>query len=494
MEAAGDEGGAVDEPRALAVPGHPALASSTIVLHKATDAFPLVHEFIGTERYARMPTYTRDRMRVRMDDFVEFLSKAAQVLLFTHTIIVLDGLNLLESVTTNSVVAQVQSRVLRVLRTKLLLRPLDKYVDVSSAQRYRYATGLWNIMLSADGLELPIGTKLLRVKRACACGAVCWTEMLDTADARDRMLQIQFTQFSDEHKPGCQIAAVDQNQKPTQLTPSQRAAVKELSRVTTTKPSTVEKGEVVLNSWAHDPRVASIIAEQAKGLPIRAIRHTMKNARKAGKGGEQDFDVVHRLILAALGAAEGDGALDDFHILEYHPAEDPSCKDVKNPRSHYWIVVQMPHANRDLAQHGKVCIAFDGKQKLILDHGIVVLPICTLKPGLPRMPGSKTLAHGLRLQHSTQLNQIMLANTEAAGVITGGLSTIKGCLTCDDPACEHKVEVERFQTGGFRLSRPRCSNHPRPGMWNLESYDLCAAYLRSTVSTTTTSASLHSRG
>ena len=115
MEAAGDEGGAVDEPRALAVPGHPALASSTIVLHKATDAFPLVHEFIGTERYARMPTYTRDRMRVRMDDFVEFLSKAAQVLLLTHSITVLDGLVLLESVTTNSVVAQVQSRVLRVL-------------------------------------------------------------------------------------------------------------------------------------------------------------------------------------------------------------------------------------------------------------------------------------------------------------------------------------------------------------------------------------------
>ena len=378
---------------------------------------------------------------------------------------------------------QVLSRKLRVVKTEKFMRPLDNYTDMVAGKRYIFGEGLWNISLTDAGKALSAGTKLLSVHRACTCGAVKWTETLDTTDARERMLQVQFKKFSSKHTAACKVDAVDENQKRKHLKPDQRIAVKELARVKMTKPSAIEKGDGVLNSWAHDPAIASTIMQQSHNLPISAIRHTMKTARAVGKRGEQDFDVVHRLILAALDAAEEDDALDDFHILEYHPAEDPSCQDVKNPASHYWIVIQMPHANRDLARHGKVCIAFDGKQKFILDHGIVVLPICTLKPGLPRMPGSEDLAHGLRLQHSTELNQIMLANTEAAGVITGGLSTIKGCLTCDDPACEHKVEVERFETGGFRLSRPRCRNHPRPGLWDLESYDLCAAYLRSAVST-----------
>ena len=41
--------------------------------------------------------------------------------------------------------------------------------------------------------------KLLSVQRACTCGAVKWTETLDTTDARERMLQVQFKKFSSKH-------------------------------------------------------------------------------------------------------------------------------------------------------------------------------------------------------------------------------------------------------------------------------------------------------
>ena len=44
-------------------------------------------------------------------------------------------------------------------------------------------------------------------------------------------------------------------------------------------------------------------------------------------------------------------------------------------------VIQLPHADRDMAENAKYGVSYDGKEKFILDHGLVVMVFSTTKPG-----------------------------------------------------------------------------------------------------------------
>jgi hypothetical protein len=61
-----------------------------------------------------------------------------------------------------------------------------------------------------------------------------------------------------------------------------------------------------------------------------------------------------------------------------------------------------------MARHARVALAYDGKVKIVIDHGLVVMPFCTTDPCLPRLPGTEEPAHGCRWQHITEPNYIGL--------------------------------------------------------------------------------------
>ena len=115
---------------------------------------------------------------------------------------------------------------------------------------------------------------------------------------------------------------------------------------------------------------------------------------------------------------------------------------------------------------------------MIID-GCHVMPFCTTQPALPLIPNTTTLAHGLPLQHITEPNYVVLANTEAAGLLTQVMTAIAGQLECDDPECAHECVVELSANGGYTLVRPACQLNERPGLWRFEGIDACAAYLKS---------------
>ena len=92
------------------------------------------------------------------------------------------------------------------------------------------------------------------------------------------------------------------------------------------------------------------------------------------------------------------------------------------------------------AHAGQVGLAYDAKIKMILAGGLA-MPFCTTKPALPLMPGARTPAHGLPYQHVTEPNYMLLANTEAAALITAITETIRALLECDDGVCDHHGTV-----------------------------------------------------
>jgi hypothetical protein len=75
----------------------------------------------------------------------------------------------------------------------------------------------------------------------------------------------------------------------------------------------------------------------------------------------------------------------------------------------FWIIIELAHAQRDMANNAGIALGYDGKIKMVIDHGLVVMPFCTMLPKLPRISGSNLLAHGCKLQHVTVRTPSVLA-------------------------------------------------------------------------------------
>ena len=172
-----------------------------------------------------------------------------------------------------------------------------------------------------------------------------------------------------------------------------------------------------------------------------------------------------------------------MNLVEYHPAKDVTSMDCSDPDAWWYYIVEMPYATEDMFKHGGNGIAFDGKLKLVLEGGVVI-PILTTRPGLGHIhdPRTKTRVplFGLRNGHRGDVNYIVVANTEASGLLTAVLTTVRGLLRCSDATCDHAVTLHDGEMGGFALARRGCANNDRPGQWAVESFDACKAYLTST--------------
>ena len=91
----------------------------------------------------------------------------------------------------------------------------------------------------------------------------------------------------------------------------------------------------------------------------------------------------------------------------------------------------MPYDQRDMAAHAKTTgLAYDGKVKIVISHGLVAMPFLTTRPCLPRLPRTNEPAHGCLLQHATEVNYLGIVNTEAAGVISAMRTCIANNLMC----------------------------------------------------------------
>ena len=146
------------------------------------------------------------------------------------------------------------------------------------------------------------------------------------------------------------------------------------------------------------------------------------------------------------------------------------------------------YAQRDMADPDCTALGYDAKIKMVTDHGLAVMPFCTMKPVLPRFPNSDLPAHGCKIRHMTQLNYVGVPNTEVAEVITAMTTTIKDGLKCQRCIAAmlagqppvHDVVIDWCEdTQGFRLSWPECAQCERDGLWQYECIDAAAPYLKS---------------
>jgi hypothetical protein len=226
--------------------------------------------------------------------------------------------------------AELRACSLRVIKTRTNgnLRPLSDYVTIAvqapgaGHRRYKYAEACWNLALTEKGQLLPLDVQLLQIERSCSkgCGAVTWYEIVTPQDLRDRTVQICFRSYSITHTIACVPVGTVARPKECPLLGS-RVAVKELGRQVDVRPSQIEVGNVKVSSVAHDPEILPMLLSQSKALPIGKIAPTLKTSRgvRREKG---DFPAVHDMLTAAAVAAEDNGQLQSFQILQYHPAVD----------------------------------------------------------------------------------------------------------------------------------------------------------------------------
>jgi hypothetical protein len=197
-------------------------------------------------------------------------------------------------------------------------------VDVPGAgeRTYKYAEGCWNLALTDKGRLLPLDIQLLEIERSCSkgCGAVHWREIVTPRDLRQRDVQICFRSFSSAHTISCVPAGTVSRPQKRPLIGS-RVAVKELGRQVDARPSQIEEGNVKVSLAAHDPEILPMLLSQSKALSIGTISKTLEHSRgvRREKG---DFPAVHDMLTTAATAAEDNGDLESFQILQYHPAVD----------------------------------------------------------------------------------------------------------------------------------------------------------------------------
>jgi hypothetical protein len=164
-----------------------------------------------------------------------------------------------------------------------------------------------------------------------------WTEMVTVQDVLDRNVCVEFRSFSGEHTTVC--VPPDAMDRTRTLTGA-RVAVKELGRVFSTKPTDIEKGNVVLSGEAHSAGTADLTMQMIQGLPLDKIRETLNKSRSVGRD-DGDFDAIHTMLTNDARAADAGDALDTFNIVEYHPATSSTCSDVSNPASWFWIIIKV---------------------------------------------------------------------------------------------------------------------------------------------------------
>ena len=279
------------------------------VLHPATADFPLRHSFVHGDSG---DPFT-DWIRLPMGDFVDFIANSEEL----------------------------RYCPLRAPRSvpNSRLKPLSDYVTIAvgTGRRYKYAEACWNLSLTKKGRQLPSETQLLSVLRAChpGCGAVRWQEVVTVQDLLDRTVQVCFSMLSTLHLDCCVSPGATCRATPLI---GCRVAVKEIGRQFDARPSQIEQGTVSLSAAAHAPETMGMIVTQASSLPIGTIRSTLKHSRHVGRE-DGDFVAVHNMLTKAAADAELGGLLEDFSILEYHPAANPNCADVENEDSWYFIVV-----------------------------------------------------------------------------------------------------------------------------------------------------------
>ena len=332
---------------------------ASYVVVRGTAEFPMDHTFVEAN-HSGDPT--RELISVSMTDFVVFLGQCREV----------------------------QFCTLRVKKTKPApgLKPLSDYVTIATQpdpskrpRTHKYAEGFWNLALTDKGKQLNRPRiDVLMVERQCLCGAVQWRESVTVGDLTRRTVQIRFTSFRSMHTVECVPAGT--TARPGLLI-GNRVAVKELGREITAVPSQIEEGSVNVSVAAHDPSMVSTMLSQGKAMDVKAIKKTLEHSRSIGRE-DGDFSAVHHMLSAAASRAVQTKTLDDFNILEYHPAIDPQCANVEDARSWYYMLVQMPYAQRDMAAHAsQTGLAYDGKVKVVISHGLVAMPFLTTRPALP---------------------------------------------------------------------------------------------------------------
>ena len=123
------------------------------------------------------------------------------------------------------------------------------------------------------------------------------------------------------------------------------------------------------------------------------------------------------------------------------------------------------HSSLNLSRMG--ACSYDAKLKMVIP-GLHVTPICTTLAALANMPLLHSPAHGLRYQHITYPNYMLLANTEKSEVMTAVLCAVRGFLQCNDPHCDHRCLLKCEVNGAYTVSRPDCATRDRPGTWSKE--------------------------
>ena len=394
-------------------------------------------------------------------------------------------------------VPRLQRCPIHVLRTapNPALKPISDYITIakdvstqSGTRTYKYCEGLANVLLTVRGLAVDLDTVILSVSRTCkpGCAAMAWIERVTGQNIRDNMVQVKFSSYGCmDHRMDCVPTGATERPKPLI---GQYLAVKAMSRATQVRATDIEQGLVTID-LSDTSTLPTDLLTLSGGLPLNKIKKTMDNARRVGREGAGDFETMDRIIMEQLQRSLTDGGdiergtvmqieQNSMRVIDYHPCQDPSSDDVKNPASHYWCLIELPGAQRDMAAHGNINLAYDAKVKFIIE-GMLVMPFCTATPARPAMPGLGTPAPGLLLQHVTEPNYILLANTEAAEVITAAANAIRGNLCCNRAGCVHKQVVTVHPVAGYTVGRPECAQHTQPGLWQRELIDACAAYLKS---------------
>ena len=441
---------------ALVPPRPPDRVHSVMHVHPKTAQFPLAHAFVHSRDTCPFSSW----LLVRNSDFFDFLCTS-------------DCTRLCPLFCRRTAVAKE-------------LKPICEYITVSKdvstqsgTRLYKYAEGLVNVELTAKGATLRDDLCVLTVERTChkGCAAVGWTERVTVANIKDGFLQVRFSSLAPSHSVVCvPDCAASKRTKPLI---AQHVAIKQISRVQQVRLMDVESNVLPFDLSAS---MSPALLKQARAVPPSMARDAFRNTRRVGREDSGDFEVIDRLINAALDRNLSTvqrpytqvvpvGNIDQLRVIEYHPAVDPSCHDVNNPNSWYWVLIKFPNDQEDMAAHARASgLYYDAKIKLILDGGLV-MPFCAANPTLPTMPGVGTPAHGLLKQHVTVPNYILLANTEKAEVITKVTTTIRDFQRCAEPGCDHACELHFDSVGGYTITRTACAQHARPGTWKHEVFD-----------------------
>ena len=299
-----------------------AVAVPTDTLYLRTTEFPLEHVFPNPEKV----NFRRDVMVVQMDKYVRFLGEANNIMFCPL------------------LVCRSRPHVTKPDQLEDFVS-IARQVDGHAAPRYKFAEGLWNLVLTERGEALEGDCKLLTVHRRCAkgCGAIMLSEMVTVGDLRDRTLHIQFTCFRSHHTLQCVPPGAT---KRSQLLIGSRVAVKEIGRDPTVRPRDIEEGSIKFSLATHGSETASLAMHMLDGVPIEFARGTLKRSQVVNRH-DGDFDVVHHLMTAVGKRAETSRTLEQLNILQYHPCKDVYCKDPDNPAS--------PQASLQPAEYSRLC-------------------------------------------------------------------------------------------------------------------------------------------